>query len=128
MTRILIIAFLFIFQVACDKKQDFKNELWDNSYPKTRVTKGFSPVDGELTIVTSYEKEDSNICFVEQYYDNGQLDSKGKFFYGEKDGLWLSWYKNGQKSIEENYDKGSPKGLYRSWLHDGSVLEEIEYK
>lgn len=126
--RILIIVFLLIFQVACNKKQNFKNELWDNGYPKTRVTKDFSPVDGEITVVKFYEKSDSNISFVEKYYDNGQLESKGEIFYGEKNGIWFNWYRNGQKSVEENYDKGTRKGSYRSWFKDGSVLEEIDYK
>lgn len=125
--RISIIVLLFIFQISCDKKLDFKNESWDNGYPKTRITKELSPVDGVITIVKFYEKTDSNICLVEQYYDNGQLESKGEIFYGKKNGLWLNWYKNGQKSAEENYDKGTRKGSYRSWFKDGSVLEEIDY-
>lgn len=126
--RILIILFILAFQFSCHKKQDLKNELWDNGYPKTRVTKELSSVDGEIIVIKSYERVDSNICFVEQYYDNGQLESKGEIFYGEKNGLWFNWYKNGQKSVEENYDKGTRKGFYKSWFKDGSVLEEIDYK
>ena len=128
MTRIAIILFLLISQISCNKKQDFKNESWDNGYPKTRIIKMLSPVDGEIIVVKSYERVDSNICFVEQYYDNGQLESKGEIYYGEKNGLWFNWYKNGQKSVEENYDKGTRKGFYKSWFKDGSVLEEFDYK
>ena len=128
MLRILIILLLLTFQFSCNKKQDFKNGFWDNGFPKTKVTKELSPVDGEITVIKSYERVDSNICFVEQYYDNGQLESKGEIFYGEKNGLWFNWYKNGQKSVEENYDKGTRKGFYKSWFKDGAVLEEIDYK
>ena len=47
---------------------------------------------------------------VEKFYDNGQLEEKGNYKDGERDGLTESYHENGQLSSRENYkDNERPK-------------------
>ncbi|MBA3901733.1 MAG: tetratricopeptide repeat protein, partial [Bacteroidetes bacterium] len=59
------------------------------------------------------------IGYVETYYTNGTISSKGNYVDGEKDGLFIYYYKNGQKSRESNFKKGEVHGEFTLYYEDG---------
>ena len=49
---------------------------------------------------------------VEWYYENGQLERRGKSIDGKKDGPYKRYFKNGQLQIRSNYKDGKREGLW----------------
>ena len=45
------------------------------------------------------------------YYENGQLKTKGQFKDGKVDGLWQDYYKNGQLEYKGIFRAGEPDGI-----------------
>ena len=40
------------------------------------------------------------------WYEDGQIDAKGKYKDGEQDGVWKRWGPDGIKNWEETYKDG----------------------
>ena len=45
-------------------------------------------------------------CLWVEYYDTGQLDTKGSFRDGKKEGPWVSYYKDSQLWVKKTYKDG----------------------
>ena len=45
------------------------------------------------------------------YFENGQLEIKGNYKDGKRDGLWEGFHDNGQLKNRENYKDGKPTSL-----------------
>ena len=43
-----------------------------------------------------YNKEGKQEGYWEYYYDNGKLESKGKYINGKKEGYWEWYHSNGE--------------------------------
>ena len=49
----------------------------------------------------------------EEYYENGQLKTKGSYTGGKRDGMWEEYYENGQLKTKRSYNASTgDTGLY----------------
>ena len=64
-----------------------------------------------------------------QYFENGQLESKGTYKNHLMDGPWVGYHKNGQLEMKGDYKNGKREGpwvRYRSnILNDGQLDQEF---
>ena len=64
----------------------------------------------------------------ENYYDNGNLRSKGNYDNNGKEiGYWESYYYNGNLYYKGNYNNGSAVGDFYYFNEDGSLREIINH-
>lgn len=64
----------------------------------------------------------------ESFYDNKQLNSKGKFNKGLKNGEWIYWRTDGSIERLEHWKNGSKHGEERIYDEKGLLTESIQYK
>jgi antitoxin component YwqK of YwqJK toxin-antitoxin module len=64
----------------------------------------------------------------EEYYNNGQLRTKGNYIEGKKDGTWHEFYENGQLSSKSNYVQGKKEHLLELYHSNGHLKGRINYK
>ena len=57
----------------------------------------------------------------EGYYDNGQLESRGNYIDGGREGLRETFHRNGQLGIRGNYKNGWQNGLWEFFEEDGTL-------
>ena len=65
---------------------------------------------------------------VEEFYDDGQLESRGTFRDGELNGLYEEFYENGQLSFRGNYKDGKQDGLLEYFDKDGNPTSTETYR
>jgi len=63
-----------------------------------------------------------------KYHENGQLESKGNYKDGKKDGLSERYRINGQFWVGENYKDGLLDGLSESYHMNGQLAYKGNYK
>ncbi|MFM9946012.1 MAG: toxin-antitoxin system YwqK family antitoxin [Bacteroidia bacterium] len=110
--KILGIFLIFIF--SCGTKYKTKViEKWGN---------------GKNKIVHLYsDTYDSTNYLMATYYDNGQLEVKGKLKNKIREGFWQWWYKNGNKKEEATYSNGYFKGIKKHWNEDGKLCYRLHF-
>ena len=64
---------------------------------------------------------------IEEFYDNGNLESRGLKFKDEKYGLWTTWFENGQKNSEGKFINGIETEMWTYWHPNGAKCEEGSY-
>ena len=86
--------------------------------------------NGNIESITYHKKSRTGIEKVkyEQYYENGQKKSEGKFEDDKKDGLWKDYYENGQLQEEGHYKEGKYEGLWRRYFDNGILSIKGNYK
>jgi antitoxin component YwqK of YwqJK toxin-antitoxin module len=60
----------------------------------------------------------------EDFYENGQLQSRNEFLDGLLHGLQREWYGNGQLASEETTCLGRRHGYCREWYGNGQLKSE----
>jgi hypothetical protein len=63
-----------------------------------------------------------------EYYKDGQLDSKGSFKNGEWDGIWECYYSNGQLESKGSYKNGLRYGIWEEYYINGNLEFKGLYK
>ena len=58
------------------------------------------------------------------YHENGQLDFKGNYKNGKKEGAWVAYHKNGQLLYKGNFENGKSEGAWITYFGDGTVWKE----
>ena len=89
---ILILILSSIVMTSCSQTIDLEKDKKDINYNFTNGILKYKskPFTGK----------------VESHYQNGQLQSKGSFKEGEKDGVWEIYFEDGKLSKKESYVKG----------------------
>jgi len=64
-----------------------------------------------------------------EYYETGELRSKGKYKDNKRTGPWIFYYQDGKTEQEGNYRDGKPEGNWR-WIHRNGQTwrEEVFYE
>ena len=62
------------------------------------------------------------------YHNNGQVETVGGMYKGEKNGLWTAWDEAGNKINEGQFMYGSKDGLWRVWDEQGTLRYEMHYR
>ena len=61
-------------------------------------------------------------------YKNDQLEFKGNFKDGKRDGLFEWYYKNGQLKKKQNFKDGEKDGLFEWYSENGQLERKRNYK
>ena len=64
----------------------------------------------------------------EKFYENGQLEQRGKLINKEPDGLWEWFHKNGQLELRRTYNNGEIDGLWEGYYENGQLQLRGNYK
>ena len=64
----------------------------------------------------------------ECFYDNGQLEIRGYFKDGKKEGLWEKFWGNGQLEVRAYSIDGKEEGLWEYFDEDGGLIKTETYK
>jgi antitoxin component YwqK of YwqJK toxin-antitoxin module len=62
----------------------------------------------------------------EEYWDNGNLQSKGSYVNGLKEGYW-EYYEDGNLISKGLYKEGNKEGIWEYYNKDGSLDCKILY-
>lgn len=86
--------------------------------------------NGKEKIVRYYKdsKNEKILLSEEQYYDNGQIKSKGDFKNNQRHGLWTYWYENGNVWSEGKFKNGLSHGFRKVYHLNGEIYYEGKYK
>lgn len=84
-------------------------------------------VNGNLKLITQYNKRNEKHGIEKFYYETGQLWSKTIFIRDRKDGSEKVYYKSGVLMREKTYKKGVLEGLERAYWENGNLMEELPY-
>ena len=57
----------------------------------------------------------------EEFYDNGQIESRLSYKDGKRHGLYEWWWENGQLEERIDYKNGKIHGLYEWWWENGKI-------
>ena len=61
------------------------------------------------------------------YYPNGNLEERGNYRSGNKDGVWEQWNQDGTKTGEAFYKKGNKDGIWSVWDDNGIQRYRMAY-
>lgn len=64
----------------------------------------------------------------DNYYDNGQIKSRGSSINEKNSGKWLWYYENGFKKMEGEFVNGKREGKWTIWDKNGNKISESIYK
>ncbi len=62
------------------------------------------------------------------HYANGFVESKGTFYKGQKNGLWMSWSEDGAPLNQAYYTHGQKDGTWKVWDEKGTLRYLMYYK
>ena len=83
--------------------------------------------DGQLESKVSY-KDGKRDGIWERYYFNGQLKSKGLYKNDNYDGIWEYYYFNGQLSSKGLYKNGKQDGIWEEYYKNGQLMFKGSYE
>jgi len=64
---------------------------------------------------------------MENYYENGNKNSRGNYIKGKPDGIHRDWFENGNLKSEMNLKKGKLNGKYKAWHENGTLAIDCNY-
>jgi hypothetical protein len=64
---------------------------------------------------------------MEMYYENGVMDNRRYFRYGEKDSVHTGWWPDGKLRFEYHFANGVYQGSYKEWYENGQLYKHIMY-
>lgn len=70
----------------------------------------------------------SNIKKYVDYYDNGQIEVKGKYVNGKREGERLAYYDNGKIKTKGKYVNGIREGEWLYYDENGQIEVKATYK
>jgi len=105
------------------------NEITQNLQSKSNPDKVDKPIDEQQATATkgnpiAHKRTGER----KRYYSNGQLESKGIFIKGNKEGLWEVYHTNGQLKSMGYYTQGKKDGLWQEYYKNGLMNSSINYK
>lgn len=80
-------------------------------------------LDGQLQMTGTYlsKKLEKRTGVFTTYYKNGQVEEKGGYIKGEKEGKWLIYYENGQLDAEIPYAQNLLHGTILTYWENGTL-------
>lgn len=63
-----------------------------------------------------------------KYYSTGQIKEAGRYYLGERQGLWYEYYKTGEVMKRGKYCKGKMIGNWHHFGIDGEVQKTLRYE
>ena len=64
----------------------------------------------------------------EAFYENGQVNERGVYQHGKRDGVWEWYYENGQLEKRGSLDREKEEGPWEYFYEDGTLSERVQCK
>lgn len=64
----------------------------------------------------------------EEWFSNGQIQTKGTHSKGLRNGMWQYWFDNGHVLFEAAYKDGQMNGIMKEYYDNGQLWAEYIYK
>ena len=64
---------------------------------------------------------------ITKWYENGNLEMKLNYLYGEFTGPATQWHENGHIKLRAHYNGSEPVGVWTEWDKDGNVVRETRH-
>jgi uncharacterized protein len=78
--------------------------------------------------VNQYDIEGNKTGYWEEYYNNGNLHTKGNYVNGNVDGYWEYYHRNGNLLSKGNYVDGERYGYWEIYYSNGKINSKGSYK
>jgi antitoxin component YwqK of YwqJK toxin-antitoxin module len=72
-------------------------------------------------LINLYNEKGQKHGYWEDYYSNGQLESKGNYVNGKRDGYWEEYYSCGKLWMKGNYVNGKQDGYWEYYYENGQL-------
>jgi TPR repeat protein/antitoxin component YwqK of YwqJK toxin-antitoxin module len=89
------------------------------------------PILSELKVAVKSLGDDKNGekgNLVVNYFENGQVSSKGILKNGKEEGVWVRYHENGQLFYKSNYKSGKSEGAWVIYHSNGQLNQKGNYK
>ena len=122
-----VVEKLFMVETETPKKKLFapiglsgENSRW-LKWNKEQPIKNGEPIN-------QYTHDGKKTGYWEDYFDNGQLKSKGSYKNGIKDGIWEDYFYNGKLESKGSYKNGIKEGIWEYYWDNGQLGSKGSYK
>jgi antitoxin component YwqK of YwqJK toxin-antitoxin module len=105
--------------------QDLKDGEWISHHPNGSVNEELSYKNDTVNIHNVWDESGQQIVtdgygeFI-SYFENENIDTKGKIIKGKPQGLWTSYYEDGKKREELFFENNTSK-LMSFWTQEGTL-------
>lgn len=139
-----VLSLIFCLLVFAQKKETFYDYAWKptDDFGRARFLAVVEKKDSlwlrtdyfikekKIQMLGAFRDEETNIEQgpFEYYHANGNLQSKGAYTHGKKNGLWLSFYDNGMMFDSVVYDNGNIIGTSQGWHRNGFPRDSSIYR
>ena len=128
MKTLFLLPILLLSLISCSSETDSvveRDGLYYKKFSDTPFTGKFIKYreNGELDLKGNYQNGKKEGEWV-SCHENGQLWGKGRFKNGELEGAWIGYHENGQLWNKGSYKDGEEEGEWVSYNEDGTVDEE----
>jgi antitoxin component YwqK of YwqJK toxin-antitoxin module len=128
--KTLFLSFLLIFGVSVLSTAQNTKIVFDANYVDTDA--GFA---GEYLVFAdanskpyTVDKNGDVSGKMITYHTNGQIETVGGMYKGEKNGLWTAWDESGNRVNEGEFMYGAKDGMWRVWDANGNLRYEMHYR
>ena len=77
--------------------------------------------------INQYTEDGKKIGYWEEYYSNGNLDSKGSYINGLEEGYWEFYHLNGSLRCRGSYVNGKADGYWEDYHINGQLMYKGSY-
>ncbi|MBR8766563.1 hypothetical protein IX306_001939 [Porphyromonas levii] len=85
-------------------------------------------VSGNVVNKTNVHKGNRQNGLYERWHSNGQLEERGHWGNGKREGVLENWYEDGSPWIRSSYKNGKRDGFYERWYPNGQLEERSHWK
>lgn len=80
-----------------------------------------------VLLLVKYVNAQNELQYVEFYYPNGNISSKGYLRNNKPDGYWITFYENGNIKSEGNRKNFELDSLWKFYDENGNIVLEVNY-
>ncbi len=121
----IILVWNIIIYAQIDIKQNVLADKKTDSIARAEILQEFINSTGKSNTLTGNQVK-TDIEYVD-YYENGQLNSKGKFKEGEKFGEWIQYWEDGKTRYKGSFENGIKIGEWIEYDKEGNVIIKGNY-
>lgn len=98
-------------------------------YNKEVIKKEYKDASDRNKISRNLQSENEvSIMSFEENNKKGQIEDKGNYINGKKEGLWEEYYDNGQLKAKGVYKEGKEDGTWEVFNEQGKLKAKINYR
>ena len=84
-------------------------------------------INSNIKFVGEFDNNNQRTGYWEEYWDNGDLETKGNYINGLRNGYWENYYVNGIINSKGNYLNGKRNGYWEDYYYDGDIVSKRNY-